>query len=146
MVGAPDPDVKPKLPRPSRKNSRFSGKKRLKRVRFTCCSSTSTCAKSVLYVASRVRLLVIPYFTSTPTSPSRSFDVGDAATRSVRSPPIAYGFTSTLRLLPGTSTPWSVAAWETRQIPAITLLPRAAEMGRAVRYEASLRRRMIRRS
>ena len=32
----------------SRKNSRFSGKNRLKRVRLTCCSSASTCAKSVL--------------------------------------------------------------------------------------------------
>ena len=39
---------KSKMPRPSRKKSRFSGNCRLKRVRFTCCSSTSTCAKSVL--------------------------------------------------------------------------------------------------
>jgi hypothetical protein len=31
----------------SRKNSRFSGKNRLKRVRFTCCASASTCEKSV---------------------------------------------------------------------------------------------------
>jgi hypothetical protein len=38
------------MPRLSRKNSRFSGKERLKRVRFTCCSSTSTWAKSVLNV------------------------------------------------------------------------------------------------
>ena len=42
------PAPKSKMPRASRKNSRFSGKNRLKRVRFTCCSSTSTCAKSVL--------------------------------------------------------------------------------------------------
>ena len=33
---------KSKIPRPSRKNSRFSGKKRLKRDRFTCASSAST--------------------------------------------------------------------------------------------------------
>jgi len=32
----------------SRKNGRFSGKSRLNRVRLICCSSTSTCAKSVL--------------------------------------------------------------------------------------------------
>ena len=37
-----------KKPAFSRKKSRFSGKKRLKRVRLTCCSSTSTWAKSVL--------------------------------------------------------------------------------------------------
>ena len=43
------------------------GKNRLKRVRFTCCSSTSTCAKSVLIVRSAVRFCVTPYFTSTPT-------------------------------------------------------------------------------
>ena len=33
---------------PSRKKSRFSGNSTLKRVRFTCASSSSTCAKSVL--------------------------------------------------------------------------------------------------
>ncbi len=38
-----------KMPWFSRKKSRFSGKNRLKRVRFTCCSSASTCAKSVLH-------------------------------------------------------------------------------------------------
>jgi hypothetical protein len=32
----------------SRKKSRFSGNSRPKRVRFTCCSSASTWAKSVL--------------------------------------------------------------------------------------------------
>lgn len=37
-----------KIPWFSRKNSRFSGKKRLNRVRLICCSSASTCAKSVL--------------------------------------------------------------------------------------------------
>jgi len=42
------PRAKSKIPRPSRKKSRFSGKNRLNRVRFTCCSSISTCAKSVL--------------------------------------------------------------------------------------------------
>ena len=39
----------------SRKNSRFSGKNRLKRVRFTCCVSTSTCEKSVRHVPSSTR-------------------------------------------------------------------------------------------
>ena len=37
-----------KIPWFSRKNTRFSGKKRLNLVRLTCCSSASTCAKSVL--------------------------------------------------------------------------------------------------
>ena len=34
----------------SRKNGRFSGKNRSKRVRLTCSSSASTCAKSVFTV------------------------------------------------------------------------------------------------
>ena len=37
-------------------------------------------------------------------------------------------------------------ACETCHNPAITLFPRAAEMGNGVRYDASVRRRMIRRS
>ena len=66
---APKPvAAKLKMPCPSRKNSRFSGKKRPNRVRLTCCSSTSTWAKSVLYVKSAVRFSVMPYFTSKPTS------------------------------------------------------------------------------
>jgi hypothetical protein len=38
-----------------RKKSRFSGKNRLKRVRFTCRSSTSVAEKSVLMVSAPVR-------------------------------------------------------------------------------------------
>ena len=60
------------VPAPSRKKSRFSGKNRLKRVRFTCCSSTSTCAKSVFTVRSAVRFWVSPYLMSPPTRPSAS--------------------------------------------------------------------------
>ena len=56
----------------SRKNGRFSGKNRSKRVRFTCSSSASTCAKSVFTVASSVRLGVMPHFVSMPTWKSRS--------------------------------------------------------------------------
>ncbi len=56
----------------SRKNGRFSGKNRSKRVRLTCSSSASTCAKSVFTVTSIVRLGVTPHFRSTPTSASRS--------------------------------------------------------------------------
>ncbi len=67
LVGGTPP--KAKVPWFSRKNSRFSGKKRLNRVRLICCSSASTWAKSVLYVKSAVRFRVIPYFASTPTSP-----------------------------------------------------------------------------
>ena len=51
----------------SRKNERFSGKNRSKRVRFTCSSSTSTCAKSVLTVKSAVRLGRTAHLASTPT-------------------------------------------------------------------------------
>ena len=42
---------------------------KLNRVRFTCWSSSSTCAKSVRQVASAVRLRVTLYFASIPTSP-----------------------------------------------------------------------------
>ena len=47
--GAPRLELpKSKIPCPSRKNSRFSGKKRLNLVRLICCASASTWAKSVL--------------------------------------------------------------------------------------------------
>ena len=62
------------VPRPSRKKSRFSGKNRSKRVRLTCCSSTSTCEKSVLTVRSAVRLCVMPNFRSPPMRPVGSLD------------------------------------------------------------------------
>jgi hypothetical protein len=67
----------------SRKNSRFSGKNRLKRVRSTCSSSASTWAKSVLYVRSVVRFWLIPYRTSTPMSPPTSFETAGWAVRSL---------------------------------------------------------------
>ena len=57
-----------KMPAFSRKNGRFSGKNRSKRVRLICSSSTSTWAKSVLNVASSVRLGVMPYLRSRPAS------------------------------------------------------------------------------
>ena len=44
-----------KIPAPSRKNVRFSGKKRGKRVRFTWRSSASVSAKSVFTVSEAVR-------------------------------------------------------------------------------------------
>src|SRR5258705_12533416 len=80
---------KEKIPWFSRKKSRFSGKNRLKRVRFTCCSSASTCEKSVLTVKSHTSPDVTPYFTSTP--PWKSPAVGRVA---MRLPLVsAYGFT-----------------------------------------------------
>ena len=87
----PKPATRPKSKMPwlSRKNSRFSGKNRLNRVRLICCSSTSTCAKSVLKVKSAVRFSVRPYFTSTPPFPSPSFEIGGTTVRSVLSEPIA---------------------------------------------------------
>jgi hypothetical protein len=56
------------VPEFSRKKSRFSGKKRLNRVRFTCCWSASTCAKSVRNVASSVNDGVKLNFASAPPS------------------------------------------------------------------------------
>jgi hypothetical protein len=63
----------------SRKNSRFSGKNRLNRVRLICCSSASTWAKSVLTVRSALRFLVTAYLTSRPTAAPPA--VGAAADR-----------------------------------------------------------------
>src|ERR1051325_2718447 len=62
------PDPNWNTPEFSRKKSRFSGKNKLKRVRLTCCSSASTCEKSVLTVKSHVNPVVTPYFTSKPAS------------------------------------------------------------------------------
>ena len=78
---------KPKMPWFSRKNSRFSGKNRLKRVRLICCSSTSTCAKSGLTVKSAVTPCVTPSLTSSPPAAPTSFANGSAVTvLVVRSP------------------------------------------------------------
>src|SRR5262245_50654120 len=130
-----------KTPRPVRKNSRFSGKNRLNRVRLICCSSTSTCAKSVLYVRSAVRLAVTPYFASTPASASRSPFTAGVARRSVVSREIPYGLISTFLPAGGRSSPVSVAAAETRKKPGAPPL----ESGRGVRYEYSFLRRIERR-
>ena len=85
---APGARPKSKMPWLSRKNSRFSGKNRLNRVRLICCSSTSTCAKSVFQVKSAVRFSVSPYLTSPPACPAPSFETGGTAVRSVASEPI----------------------------------------------------------
>src|SRR6185436_2862265 len=103
VVTAGVPNVK--APAPSRKNSRFSGNDRLKRVRFTCASSASTCAKSVLYVTSAIRLLVTLYLTSTPASGLKSLLTTGGPTRSVVTREIAYGLTSRFRVVEGTSSP-----------------------------------------
>ena len=131
------------MPRPSRKNSRFSGKNRLNRVRFTCCSSTSTWAKSVFQVRSAVRFWVMPYFTSRPPSPSRELTVGVDAARLVLMPPMPYGLISRLALPLGASSPTRVPASETRKMPPG---PDPAEIGSAVMYAHSFLRRTLRRS
>ena len=80
-TGLPKPPKPPpnwKMPEFSRKKSRFSGKNRLKRDRLICCSSASTCEKSVFTVKSQVRPLVRPYLTSKP--PSKSPVVSPCAT------------------------------------------------------------------
>jgi hypothetical protein len=59
-----------KVPAFSRKKGRFSGKNSRNRVRFTCWSSTSTWAKSVLTVASSVSDGLKVNFASPPTSKS----------------------------------------------------------------------------
>ncbi len=60
----------------SRKNGRFSGKNSGNRVRLICCSSASTCAKSVLTVTSSVRSARTPHLKSSPTSPRRVDGIG----------------------------------------------------------------------
>src|SRR6185295_1634526 len=100
------------VPEFSRKNSRFSGKNRLNRDRFTCCSSASTWEKSVLRVKSHVRPDVTPYLTSTPTSPS--YLLGKFAARFCEKLPKEYGLI--LILAPGSmpSNPSKAPARETR--------------------------------
>ena len=83
-------DPTAKCPAFSRKNSLFSGKKRGNRVRFTCSSSTSAWAKSVLKVTSRFRLAVTAYFTSSPTSASVELSVIPPSSR-LCPPPVTYG-------------------------------------------------------
>ena len=82
----------------SRKNCRFSGKKREYRVRLTCWLSASTCAKSVFSVRSRVTLLDSPYFTSAPISrwvpATRSYPVASSSSSyRCERPPSTYGVT-----------------------------------------------------
>ena len=87
-----------KAPWFSRKNSRFSGKNRLKRVRLICCASVSTCEKSVRHDASSTRLVPMPTFTSSPPSAERSSAPGVC-----RHSPVVKGLMRMLR--PG-FTPW----------------------------------------
>ena len=100
----------PKIPCPSRKNSRFSGKKRLNRVRLICCVSASTCAKSVFQVRSAVRPLVMPTFASAPKSPPKVFSKLPLSAKAPAESPMRYGLTSTVRWLVGARTPTRVPA------------------------------------
>ena len=72
-----EPLPKLKVSAPSRKKSRFSGKSRLNRVRLTCCSSSSTCAKSVLTVMSAMSVCWMPHFRSKPMFAVGIVEVGD---------------------------------------------------------------------
>ena len=125
----------------SRKNSRFSGKNRLNRVRLTCCSSASTCAKSVFTVRSAVRFWVTPYFTSMPPSPPILFEIAGVEDRSLVRSAMAYGLISMLRDPGGASSPVSAAPSETWKWPR----PLSAA-GIGVRYEISFRHRLRRRT
>ena len=141
LVAAPP---KPKIPWFSRKNSRFSGKKRLKRVRLICCSSASTCAKSGLTVKSAVSPSVTPTLMSIPASPFGSFvsrAAGSVGARFVVRSPITYGFTSKSRDVGGASIPTAVAASDARKWPRS---PWAADSG--VRYDDSFFQRFTRRA
>jgi hypothetical protein len=60
----------PKVPLPSTKKGRCSGKNVSKAERFTTAGSTSTCPKSGLMVASRVTFEVSRYLRSAPTRES----------------------------------------------------------------------------
>ncbi len=103
----PPTDVRPKskMPRPSRKKSRFSGNCRTNRVRLTCCSSTSTCAKSVFNVTSAVRFAVSPYFVSSPNWRSGSLITAGVRILSVVTRPMPYGLSSRFLLAGGRSRP-----------------------------------------
>src|SRR6185503_14375763 len=138
----PLPRVPPKLnmPCPSRKKSRFSGNCRVKRVRLTCCRSSSTCAKSVLTVASAMRLRVNPYLKSKPALGEKRLENGAAAARSVVSEETAYGFSSRFIDCAGVSRPTSVPADDTLKRP---LWPYAR--GSCVRKEVSFFHLVIRR-
>ncbi len=65
--------------------------------------------------------------------------------RSVVTPPMTYGLISTSRLASGGSSPTSVAAADTRTIPAVPRPP-PADIGMRVRYAHSFLRRMDRRN
>ena len=133
--------AKANVPAPSRKKSRFSGKNRLKRVRFTCCSSTSTWAKSVLTVRSAVKFWVRPYLKSPPTRPSKSRSDGGTTVRSVERPLRAYGFSSMVRLPTGASRPVRVPADDTLSRPRKVVNAR----GTCARYDHSFFQRTTRR-
>ena len=138
LVAAPP---KRNVPWFSRKNSRFSGKNRLKRVRLICCSSASTCAKSGLAVKSAVSPWVTPYLMSTPPSQPISFASGGDATGLVVRSPMPYGLTSNSRDAGGASIPTRVAASDARKWPRS---PCAADSG--VRYDDSFFQRLTRRA
>ena len=74
----------------------------------------------------------MPYLRSTPNAPSRSLRSGGRAPRSVVTPPMAYGLTSSGRPAGGASSPTSVPAAETRKTPPRPPKP-AAEIGISVR-------------
>ena len=105
-----DTPPKENVPWFSRKKSRFSGKNRLNRVRLICCSSASTCAKSVLTVRSATSPWVTAYFTSRPASASGSFDNRGVTPRSVVRLEIPYSLTSRFAPPRGASIPTSEAA------------------------------------
>ena len=132
-----------KMPCPSRKKSRFSGMNRLKRVRLTWASSSSTCAKSVFTVRSAVSFAPTRAFASRPTFSDGSPSTAGSASRSVMCEPSTYGFASKRPGRPSTSRPTSVAASDARPRPR-----RPADAGMRVRYEYSatawtLRRKLI---
>ena len=111
----PNPPPPPTLNMPafSRKKSRFSGKKSAKRVRLTCSSSTSTWAKSVFTVRSRLSPDATPYLTSMPYSlnPDGS---RRPPTRSCRPPASMYGVSRRSRPRLTAPMPVRVPAWLTR--------------------------------
>ena len=129
------------VPRFSRKKSRFSGKNKLNRVRFTCCSSTSTCAKSVLTVTSTVKFCVTPYLRSPPIRFVTSFERRGVTVVSVARPDSAYGFSSIIRVPDGTCRPTSVAADDTFRMPRNVVSAR----GTCARYDHSFFQRTTRR-
>ena len=109
-------------------------------MRLTCASSSSTCAKSVLYVRSATTCGVMPHFASRPKLPSRALRTAGVAVVLVSIEPSAYGLTSMLRPPFGVWIPVMTAALDTLVNPR-----RPHARGTPLRNDVSFFQRTMRR-